>query len=84
MPEVKTSGLSLYRKEAYKGYTLFAPLGGKEVHLIDMKGQPVHTWSLPLEVGSYGELLPNGNLLYAARTPDAPLGDFDGSGGSIR
>ena len=83
MPEVKTSGLSLRRKEAYKGYTLFAPLGGKEVYLIDMNGQPVHTWQMPLEVGSYGELLPNGNLLCAARTPAAPLGDLDGANGSI-
>ncbi len=83
MPETKTSGLCLYRKEAYKGFTLFAPLGGKEVHLLDMEGQPAHAWNMPLEVGGYGELLPNGNLLYAARTPDAKLGDFDGAGGSI-
>lgn len=83
MPEVKPSGLSLYKREAYKGYTLFAPLGGREVYLVDMAGQPVHIWKMPVELGSYGELLPNGNLLYAAKTSNAPLGDFDGAGGSI-
>ncbi len=83
MPEIKMSGLILNRKEACKGYTLFAPFGGKEVYLIDMEGQPVHTWKIPAEVGSYGELLPNGNLLYALKAPDDRLKDFDGAGGSI-
>ena len=77
------TGLYSYRKEAFRGFTLFAPMRGNKVFLIDMNGDVVHTWQLPSEVGTYGELLPNGNLLYASRTSDAKLRCFDGSSGSI-
>ncbi len=76
-------GLCVYRKEAYKGFTLFAPLGGKGVHLIDMNGEIVHSWKLPLEIAGYEELLPNGNLLCAIKTPNAQLENYEGCGGGI-
>lgn len=68
---------------AYKGFTLFVPVGATDVYLIDMEGRPVHTWSMPFELGSHGVLLPNGNLLCAARFPEGPLADFDGSSGKL-
>ena len=71
------------------GYTLFAPLSGKDVWLIDMKGRIVHHWEMPNMPGTYGKLLPNGNLIYACKTnPEerkkvgAPM--LSGFGGLIR
>lgn len=65
------------------GYTLFCPLGGKEVFLIDMNGQVAHTWTVPSRPASYGRLLPNGHLLYAAATGKSPLATVEGCGGSL-
>jgi outer membrane protein assembly factor BamB len=68
---------------SYRGYTLFAPLGGKDVWLIDMRGCVVHQWSMPYPPGLYGVLLDNGNLLYAGRVNDSPLANFEGGGGVL-
>lgn len=69
--------------KAYQGFTLFNPVGGKEVYLIDMQGDPVHMWKIPYEVGTHAKLLPNGNLLCATKIPEAPLSDFDGASGRL-
>lgn len=69
--------------KTYHGYTLFAPLFGKDVWLIDMQGRIVHRWKMPLTPGCYGELLPNGNLLYAGKVIPGPLLEFGGSGGQL-
>jgi len=68
---------------AYKGYTLFAPMGDCGAWLIDMQGQFVHHWEMPLTPGAYGTLLPNSHLLYAGRLTNAPLPDFGGSCGKL-
>jgi outer membrane protein assembly factor BamB len=68
---------------SYSGYTLFAPLGGKDVWLIDMRGRVVHQWSMPYPPGLYGVLLDNGNLLYAGRVNDSPLANLEGAGGVL-
>ena len=68
-------------KKAYHGYTLFAPMGGKIVWLIDMEGRIVHRWDVPYVPGCHGRLLPNGNLVYAGKVENAPLPDFGGSAG---
>ena len=67
----------------YNGYTLFSPLGGKDAWLLDMQGNVAHRWKMPCPPGLHGELLPNGNLLYAGRVNDAPLPDFEGAGGVL-
>lgn len=67
--------------KAYNGYTLFAPLVGSGVWLIDMKGNFVHHWRLDHDPGAHGVLLPNGNLFYAGQLPRGPLPEF-GAGGS--
>jgi hypothetical protein len=69
--------------KAYNGYTLFAPLGGKTVWLVDMKGRFIHRWEMQYRPGEYGKLLPNGNLLYAGKITTGPLTDFGGSGGTL-
>jgi len=67
----------------YNGYTLFSALGGKDAWLVDMQGNVAHRWKMPCPPGLHGELLPNGNLLYAGRVNDAPLPDFEGAGGIL-
>jgi hypothetical protein len=69
--------------KTYGGFTLFTPLGGKDVFLINMKGEVVHTWNVPREPAGHGHLLPNGHLLYAAKSENCQLADFRGSGGSL-
>jgi len=68
---------------AYDGYTLFAPLGGPGVWLIDMEGNFVHHWDVEHGAGPHGVLLPNGNLLFAGATPDNPIADLGGGGGEL-
>jgi len=68
---------------AFDGYTLFAPMYGRNVWLIDMWGQIVHRWPVENLPGNYGQLLPNGNLLFAGRTQPPPIPEFAGNGGQI-
>jgi len=75
--------------KAYNGYTLFAPLSGKDAWLIDMQGRIVHHWELPSHPGCYAKLLPNGHLLYAtmadpAKKRAAGVPMTSGQGGLIR
>ena len=53
------------RARAQPGYTLLGSVYGPEVRLVDMSGAEVHAWTLPepCRLGSYGQLLPGGNLL---------------------
>jgi hypothetical protein len=46
----RTLGLIKRDSKAYEGYTLYKPLGGTEVHLINNAGNPVHTWTIPSEL----------------------------------
>lgn len=72
-----------HEAKAYNGYTLFTAVGARDIYLIDMKGQPVHSWRTSFEVGTNGVLLPNGNLLCAARVAEGPLADLDGAAGRL-
>lgn len=68
---------------AYHGYTLFAPMGGSNVWLMDMQGWFVRQWQMPHTPGCHAVLLPNGNLLYAARLPNRPITEFGGGCGKL-
>lgn len=48
-----------------------------------MVGKIIHKWQMSYYPGSHAELLPNGNLLYAARIEDGPLTGFEGAGGKL-
>jgi outer membrane protein assembly factor BamB len=53
---------------AYEGYTLFTPMfGDGTVYLVDMRGEVVHTWTMPYRPGLYGYLLDNGHLFYSGK-----------------
>ena len=74
-------GLAVYKpNKAYHGFTLFAPMQGNDVYLIDMVGNFLNRWQLPYQVGDYGYLLENGNLLVSGRTNKGPLQIGGGSG----
>ncbi|MFW6139021.1 MAG: aryl-sulfate sulfotransferase, partial [Spirochaetota bacterium] len=70
-------------RRASGGLTLFTPLEGKGVWLIDMQGRVINQWEMPYKPGCYGELLPNGNMLYAGRNESGPLSDVEGAGGVL-
>ena len=57
-------------EKAFPGYTPYTPMfGDGTAYLLDMEGNEVHSWDLPLPPGDYGYLLPNGNLFYNGKTP---------------
>lgn len=78
-------GLTHYSpSKAYNGFTLFTPTSSKTAWLIDMQGRIVHSWETPWQPGAHGQLLENGNLLYAAKDDNAPFAiEFNGAGGFI-
>lgn len=58
---------------AYQGYTLYAPnTGDGTVYLIDMEGEPVHSWRMPYPPGLYGYLTEQGTLLYNGKVAVEP------------
>jgi hypothetical protein len=58
----------------FPGYTLLTPLTGQEkVYLLNLKGLVVHEWRLPYPLAASGYLLPNGNLFYNGKLPDASI-----------
>lgn len=62
----------------YNAYTFFATMYGEDAWLIDMKGNVIHHWAMQHMPGPCGHLLPNGNLLWLGRSPDA----IEGFGGN--
>ncbi len=61
----KRSGVTIYKPgKCFNGYTLYSSRQTEKAHLIDMKGNDVHTWEYR-QGGTwhYAEMLPNGNLL---------------------
>ena len=83
-------GITVYDPvKAYKGYSLFCPLGTKNCWLMDMQGRFVHRWRVPYPPGAHGVLLDNGRLVYAGKVkPPDQMGlgwtyEFSGVGGMI-
>jgi hypothetical protein len=77
-------GINFYdSSKAYKGFTLVTPADGTGAWLIDMMGNYVNHWKIPFSPAYDAKLLPNGNLLYAGKTKECPLGDVYNGGGGI-
>jgi len=70
-------------RRAYHGFTLFSPLEGDGTYLIDMMGRVVKSWSFGYRPGMYGELLPNGHVLFAGKIEAGPVYDIPGAGGIL-
>jgi hypothetical protein len=55
------------------GYTLIAPqTAGGRVFLIDIRGEVVHQWQMPVRPGRHAVILQNGNLGYNGNHADSP------------
>ena len=77
-------GLAFYDAwRSYNGVTLLSPINGTGVWLLDMQGRYVNYWETGYRPGCYGELLPNGNLLYGAKLEGSPVSDLNGVGGIL-
>lgn len=78
------TGVHVWDKAAaYDGYTLLSPNMTKDVYLIDMNGDVVHTWNTQGMPGLYAELLPNGNLLRGIRY-NPKIVPFGGVSGGVQ
>ena len=80
-------GLRAYDPErAFSGFTLFAPhfVQNKNVYLIDLKGEVVHTWKMPYPPGLSGYLTERGTLFFNGRSPEENfLSRFPFKGGVV-
>jgi len=66
----KLCGVTYYdKKKALDGYTLLAPMWGKNTWLINMEGEIVNAWKFNKRPADFPYLLPNGNLIYPERLP---------------
>jgi hypothetical protein len=78
-PAIYPSGTTYYDPAAaYPGYILYIPLGSfanASFLLINMNGKVVHSWRVPADYEQiYGQLLPDGHLLFIARAGERKFG----------
>ena len=69
---VRTGLTGLDPQQVCPGYICYSPYNGDGngrgvTFLLDMEGNEVHRWHLPTPPGSWGYLLPSGNLFYMAK-----------------
>ena len=69
--------------QATPGFTIFSPLYSHDTYLIGLDGEIVHQWRHADRIGTYGHLLPNGNLLSSLDGGTTPEGILP-RGGIIR
>ena len=69
--------------KAFNGFTLFTPVEGKSVWLIDMLGRLINQWETPDQPSCDARLLPNGNLLLASNIRENTLADVEGTSGVV-
>ena len=83
--QTQTVGLFVNDDRASEGLTLFGPQSSTAVYLVNNDGLAVHMWETFTLPRSLGYLLPNGNLLRAARFGGGVTGiriqefDWDGN-----
>jgi hypothetical protein len=82
-PAAPKLGPSVNEPNAYKGYTLIAPMTSRKTWLIDMDGRIVHLWTCPTTPGLETQLLENGHLLRTGILP-AEKQPFEGAGAGGR
>ena len=69
--------------EPCPGYTLIAPLGSRDSHLINMEGEVVHTWPSPYQPGNSTYLLPDGGILRSCKHQNNDFNARGGAGGGV-
>ena len=83
-PDDEPRGLRLREPDAFEGYTLLGPLNSRNVYLVDMDGQVVHTWETTHRPGGQLLMLDNAHLLRAAHKEGVPRFEGGGIGGLIQ
>lgn len=76
-------GVVLLTDNAAPGYTLLAPLRSTQTLLIDEDGAVVNRWDSEFTPGNAADLLPNGNLLRAAKVGNNERFHGGGEGGLL-
>ena len=65
----QTVGVFINEEGAYEGYTLFSPIWGTDIYLIDNCGRLIHTW--PSDTRPHGlYLMDDGSILKQADSDD--------------
>lgn len=82
-PTPPGKGVVLRSDRAEPGYTLLAPLRSTETLLIDEGGSVVHRWNSEFTPGNAAELLPDGDLLRAAKVGGNERFHGGGEGGLL-
>jgi hypothetical protein len=86
---LKRRGVGLRASEPQRvspGFTLFAPhfVENRNVYLVDLQGEIVHTWAMPYPPGLSGYLTERGTLFYNGRTSEESfLNRFPFKGGVV-
>ena len=71
MPHI-TTGLTHHDPAASTpGFTIFTPLYVSRTYLLNMAGDAVHEWDIVGTVTAYAQLLENGHLLVATKSPES-------------
>src|SRR5271165_6441548 len=79
------TGVTANEPASYPGYTLIFPLQSKNTYLVDMQGRVVRSWQSKYTAGQDAYLLPNGNLLRAAKLNDGEaFFAGEGAGGRVQ
>jgi hypothetical protein len=81
---VRQLGVIKNTDKAFEGYTLIAPMPGRETYLIRNDGQIVNQWDSDYTPGESAYLLPNGHLLRSAKAGRAGGEAVKGPGGGIQ
>jgi len=81
----RKTGLIKNEPKAFRGYTLFSPIGSTTTYLIDNEGRLIHSWKSDYRPGQSVYLLPNGHLLRTGALGPRAGHRFDigGAGGRV-
>jgi hypothetical protein len=81
----RQTSVTLSEPGSFTGYTLVFPLQSKNTYLVDMQGRVVRSWQSKYMAGQDAYLLPNGNLLRAAKLNDSEaFFAGEGAGGRVQ
>jgi len=80
------TGVIINDEEAFKGYTLFAPINSTMTYLVDNEGRIINTWKSDYRPGHSVYLLENGHLLRTGAIGPRENGTFrvGGAGGHVQ
>jgi hypothetical protein len=81
----RKTGVTVSESGSFPGYTLIFPLQSKNTYLVDVQGRVVRSWQSKYTAGQDAYLLPNGNLLRAAKLNDGEaFFAGEGAGGRVQ